>query len=141
MKKYWLIALCVLACVALLGIIFPFSFNTGDTSAIDTGDVAWMLASTALVFLMTPGLGFFYSGMVKTKNVISTILQSFIAMGLISVLWVVFGFSLAFGESVGAEGSGLFGNPATFFMFRGVGGHPIRRLPRPFPWRCSPCSS
>ena len=60
---------------------------------------------------MTPGLGFFYGGMVKPKNVISTILQSFVAMGLISVLWVVFGFSLAFGESIGGEGSGLFGNP------------------------------
>jgi len=124
MKKYWLIALFALAFIAVLGIIFPFSFDTGDTSGLNTGDVAWMLASTALVFLMTPGLGFFYSGMVKPKNVISTILQSFIAMGLISVLWVVFGFSLAFGESVGTEGYGFFGNPATYFMFRGVGAAP-----------------
>ncbi|MGW8316081.1 MAG: ammonium transporter [Bacteroidales bacterium] len=124
MKKQWLIALMVFALICLLGIIFPFSFHTGDTSAIDPGDVAWMLTATALVFLMTPGLGFFYGGMVKPKNVISTILQSFIAMGLISVLWVVFGFSLAFGESVGGEGYGFFGNPATYFMFRGVGGAP-----------------
>ena len=124
MKKQWLFALIAFGIIALLGIIFPIDFNTGDTSGIDTGDTAWMLASTALVFLMTPGLGFFYGGMVKPKNVISTILQSFIAMGLISILWVVFGFSLAFGESVGAEGFGLFGNPATFFMFKGVGGAP-----------------
>ncbi len=124
MKKQWLFALIAFGIIALLGIIFPHSFSTGDTSGIDTGDTAWMLASTALVFLMTPGLGFFYGGMVKPKNVISTILQSFIAMGLISVLWVVFGFSLAFGESIGAEGYGFFGNPATFFMFRGVGGAP-----------------
>ncbi len=124
MKKQWLFALIAFGIIALLGIIFPHSFSTGDTSGIDTGDTAWMLASTALVFLMTPGLGFFYGGMVKPKNVISTILQSFIAMGLISVLWVVFGFSLAFGESVGAEGYGFFGNPATFFMFKGVGGAP-----------------
>lgn len=124
MKKQWLFALIAFGIIAILGVIFPIDFNTGDTSGIDGADTAWMLASTALVFLMTPGLGFFYGGMVKPKNVISTILQSFIAMGLISVLWVVFGFSLAFGESVGPEGFGLFGNPATFFMFKGVGGAP-----------------
>jgi len=124
MKKQWLFALIAFGIVALLGVIFPFSFDTGDTSGIDKGDVAWMLASTALVFLMTPGLGFFYGGMVKPKNVISTLLQSFIAMGLISILWVVFGFSLAFGESVGPEGFGLFGNPTTYFMFKDVGGAP-----------------
>jgi len=124
MKKYWLFALIALGIIAILGIIFPVNFNTGSTAGIDAGDTAWMLASTALVFLMTPGLGFFYGGMVKPKNVISTILQSFIAMGLISVLWVVFGFSLAFGDSIGTEGFGLFGNPATYFMFKGVGGAP-----------------
>jgi len=124
MKKKWLFALIILGIISILGIIFPHSFITGDTSGIDTGDVAWMLASTALVFLMTPGLGFFYGGMVKPKNVISTILQSFIAMGLISILWVVYGFSLAFGESIGGDGYGFFGNPATFFMFRGVGAAP-----------------
>ena len=124
MKKQWLFALIAFGIIALLGIIFPFSFSTGDTSGIDTGDTAWMLASTALVFIMTPGLGFFYGGMVKPKNVISTILQSFIAMGLISVLWVVFGFSLAFGDSIGSEGYGFFGNPGTYFMFKGVGGAP-----------------
>ena len=124
MKKQWLFALVAFGIIAVLGIIFPHSFSTGDTSGIDAGDTAWMLASTALVFLMTPGLGFFYGGMVKPKNVISTILQSFIAMGLISVLWVVFGFSLAFGESIGGEGYGFFGNPFTFFMFKGVGAAP-----------------
>ncbi|MFH0756304.1 MAG: ammonium transporter [Bacteroidota bacterium] len=124
MKKQWLIALIAFGAIAILGIVIPHGFDTGDTSGVDTGDVAWMLASTALVFLMTPGLGFFYGGMVKPKNVISTILQSFIALGLISVLWVVFGFSLAFGESVGPERYGLFGNPATYFMFKGVGGAP-----------------
>ncbi|TPW22070.1 MAG: ammonium transporter, Amt family, partial [Elusimicrobia bacterium] len=78
--------------------------------------------ATALVLLMTPGLSFFYGGMVQKKNVISTMLQSFIAMGVVSVLWVVVGFSLAFGDSLG----GLVGDPRTFLMFRGVGGstHP-----------------
>lgn len=62
--------------------------------------------------LMTPGLSFFYGGMVGAKNVISTMLQSFIAMGLISVLWVVVGFSLCFGDDIG----GVIGNPLSFLM-------------------------
>jgi Amt family ammonium transporter len=77
-----------------------------------------MLAATAMVLLMTPGLAYFYGGMIDTKNIISTMLQSFIAMGVISVLWILVGFSLAFGEDVG--GLGLVGNPASFFMFENV---------------------
>lgn len=84
--------------------------------AYNQADLAWMLTATALVLIMTPGLAFFYGGMVNRKNVISTMLQSFICMAMVSVIWVVFGFSLAFGESVG----GFFGNPATFFMMRNV---------------------
>lgn len=85
-------------------------------------DVAWMLTATALVLLMTPGLSFFYGGMVQMKNVISTMMQSFIAMGIVSIIWVIVGFSLAFGDSIG----GLIGNPLTFAFFRGVTGatHP-----------------
>ncbi len=70
---------------------------------------------------MTPGLSFFYGGMVRTKNVISTMLQSFVALGVISILWIVVGFSLAFGDSVGGTGWGLIGNPLTYFMFTRVG--------------------
>ncbi|RKD19563.1 ammonia channel protein [Pelobium manganitolerans] len=81
---------------------------------LDTGDTAWMLVSTALVLLMTPGLAFFYGGMVRKKNVISTMLQSFVCMGLVTILWVVFGFSLAFGKDIG----GLIGDPRTFFMMK-----------------------
>lgn len=88
----------------------------GELSA---GDTAWMLASAALVLLMTPGLSFFYGGMVGFKNVVSTMFQSVIALGLCSIVWVVFGFSLAFGDDVG--GKGIIGNPATFFMLDGVG--------------------
>jgi Amt family ammonium transporter len=69
---------------------------------------------------MTPGLSFFYGGMINKKNVISTMLQSFIALGVISVLWVVVGFSLAFGESIG----GIIGNPSTYFAFKNVGSNP-----------------
>ena len=76
-----------------------------------------MLTATGLVLLMTPGLSFFYGGMVRIKNVVSTMLQSFVAMGVISLLWIVVGFSLAFGDSF----HGLIGNPRTFFMFTRVG--------------------
>jgi len=86
------------------------------TEGINSGDTAWMLVATALVLLMTPGLAYFYGGMVNNKNVISTMLQSFIAMGVISVLWVVVGYSLAFGSSIG----GFVGNPMDHFMFKGV---------------------
>ncbi len=75
-----------------------------------SSDIAWVLVSTALVFLMTPGLAFFYGGMVNRKNVISTMIKSVVAAGIVGVLWVVCGFSLAFGESV----NGFIGNPATY---------------------------
>ncbi len=84
------------------------------------GDTAWMLTAGGLVFLMTPGLSFFYGGMVGYKNIVSTMLQSVIALGVISLLWVVVGFSLCFGDDVG--GLGIIGNPMTYFMFGGVGG-------------------
>jgi len=84
---------------------------------VNSGDVAWMLTATGLVLLMTPGLSFFYGGMVRTKNVVSTMLQSFVAMAVISILWIVVGFSLAFGDSI----HGVIGNPATFVMFTRVG--------------------
>ncbi|PSR57246.1 ammonia channel protein [Adhaeribacter arboris] len=87
-----------------------------STDGIIAGDVAWMLGAAGLVLLMTPGLALFYGGMVSAKNMISTMLQSFICMGIISVLWVVVGFSLAFGDSIG----GLIGDPRTYFMFRGI---------------------
>ncbi len=81
-----------------------------------SSDIAWVLVSTALVFLMTPGLAFFYGGMVNRKNVISTMIKSVVAAGIVGVLWVVCGFSLAFGESVG----GFIGNPTTFAFYHGV---------------------
>ena len=118
MKKRWYLFMAVVLLVGLLGVILPE--GTGEWSlpeSVNTADVAWMITATIFVLMMTPGLSFFYGGMVGKKNVISTILQSFIAMGVISVLWVVVGFSLAFGDDLG----GVLGNPATFFMFKGVG--------------------
>lgn len=83
-----------------------------------SADIAWVLVSTALVFLMTPGLAFFYGGMVHRKNVISTMIKSTVAAGVVGVLWVVCGFSLAFGESIG----GFIGNPQTYAFYEGVKG-------------------
>jgi Amt family ammonium transporter len=115
MKKS-VLPLFVLFAVSLLAVFQPAVPTTLVTEGINSGDVAWMLAATALVLLMTPGLAYFYGGMIDTKNIISTMLQSFIAMGVISIIWIVVGFSLAFGETIG----GVVGNPTTFFMFKDV---------------------
>ena len=109
----------VLTVLVLLSLIATSDYPTLSTT-IDPADTAWMLVASAFVLLMTPGLSFFYGGMVDRKNVISTMLQSFVALGVISVLWVVVGFSLAFGDSWG----GIIGDPTTFFNFRGVGVEP-----------------
>lgn len=130
--RWWLI-LALLIIVALLGVFIPNGLGEQDYSNLVPGDTAWMLTATALVLLMTPGLAFFYGGMVQPKNIISTMLQSFIAMGIVSILWVVVGFSIAFGDSIGGEGTGIFGNPATFFMFRSVGGGTNPDLAPTFP--------
>jgi Amt family ammonium transporter len=74
---------------------------------VDSGDTAWLLASAALVMFMTPGLGFFYGGLVRAKNVVGTIMQSFIALALVTILWVVVGYSLAFGPDKGGLIGGL----------------------------------
>ena len=117
-KKLSIIPFVVLVIISIMALIFDTKPAAIVTEGLDTGDIAWMLVSAALVLLMTPGLALFYGGMVSAKNLISTMLQSFICMGIISVLWIVVGFSLAFGEDVG--GLGIIGNPATHFMFHGV---------------------
>ena len=108
--------LIVLLAVCALAFVFPGYPKSIATEGLDSGDIAWMLTASAMVLIMTPGLAFFYGGMVNPKNIISTMLQSFVAMGVISILWVVVGFSLAFGDSF----HGFVGNPLTFFMFKGV---------------------
>lgn len=112
--NFIILAILVLVCVLTASNYQELS------STIDTGDTAWMLVASAFVLLMTPGLSFFYGGMVNKKNIISTMLQSFIALGVISVLWVIVGFSLAFGDSIG----GIIGNPMTYFAFNNVGSEP-----------------
>ena len=122
MKKSWIVVIILCLLVSLFGVYISGLSSVDIDPKIVPGDVAWMLTSTALVLLMTPGLAFFYGGMIQPKNILSTMLQSFIAMGIVSIIWVFVGFSLAFGDSIGPEKFGLIGNPLTFFMFKGVGG-------------------
>ena len=120
MKRATPIPFILLVVVALAALFVPASkiiVPKGDPMV--AGDVAWMLTASALVLLMTPGLSFFYGGMVSFKNVVSTMLQSVVALGVISILWVVVGFSLAFGEDLG--GYGIIGDPRTFAFFDSVG--------------------
>lgn len=118
MKKRWIILMTILIVISVMGLFAPEQPELWTVdSNVNNADVAWMITATIFVLMMTPGLSLFYGGMVRQKNVISTILQSFIAMGVISIIWVVFGFSLAFGDDIGS----FVGNPATFFMFDGVG--------------------
>lgn len=120
-KRRYLTPFVLLSTIAVIALI-PVDNTTPifANAAINGADTAWMLMASALVLLMTPGLAFFYGGMVRYKNLVSTLLQSFITLGIISVVWVVVGFSLAFGDSIG----GFIGNPATFFMFKNVGSAP-----------------
>src|SRR6218665_2387698 len=127
-EKRWIAAFGIMTLIAALGLFWPEAIETsaikanfGTTDQIVAADVAWLLTASCLVLLMTPGLSFFYGGMVGKKNVISTMLQSFIALGVISLVWVVVGFSLSFGDSlgfyIGKEHYGIIGNPFSFTFF------------------------
>ncbi len=105
----------VLAAVAI-GAIFVKPLDAFSGDGYSSADIAWIIVATALVFLMTPGLAFFYGGMVHRKNVISTMIKSVVAAGVVRILWIAVGFSLAFGDSMG----GFIGDPSTFLFFKGV---------------------
>ncbi len=115
-KLFDILPLLILLLISFLALVFPAVPSSIITEGIDGGDTAWMLVATAFVLLMTPGLAYFYGGMVNKQNVISTMFQSFIAMGIVSVLWVVVGFGLVFGTSIG----GFIGNPLDHLFFKGV---------------------
>ncbi|MDE3185370.1 MAG: ammonium transporter [Bacteroidota bacterium] len=106
----------ILVLVAILALFVPSLANFNDAGKYNTADITWILVATALVFLMTPGLAFFYGGMVHRKNVLSTMIKSFVAAGIVSILWITVGYSLAFGDSIG----GFIGNPLTHLFFKGV---------------------
>lgn len=111
-----IIFLLLVTGISFSGFVLDASVTVGG-GTIDRGDTAWLLAASGLVLLMTPGLGFFYGGMVNMKSVVSTIFQSVIAMGVVSILWIVVGFSLSFGPSFG----GIIGDPTAYFLFSNVG--------------------
>src|ERR1035437_875079 len=106
----------VLMVVAIAAIFIPSFATFNDGGKYNSADIAWIIVATALVFLMTPGLAFFYGGMVHRKNVLSTMIKSFVATGIVSILWVTVGYSLCFGESIG----GFIGNPFSHLFFKGV---------------------
>jgi Amt family ammonium transporter len=112
-----LVPFLVLAAIAIAALFIP-SVTTFDDAAkvYSAADIGWIIVATALVFLMTPGLAFFYGGMVHRKNVLSTMMKSVVAAGIVSILWVTVGFSLCFGESKG----GFIGDPTTFLFFKDV---------------------
>jgi ammonium transporter, Amt family len=113
--KRFIRAVTVLTALVLLS--FPLSAQETADTAMDTGASAWMLTSTALVLLMVPGLAMFYGGLVRTKNVLGTMMHSFAAMGIMTVLWVVCGYSMAFGSNVLG---GWFGWNSDYVMLSGI---------------------
>jgi Amt family ammonium transporter len=104
----------LLLVIAVLALFVPqLPSFAGEYSA---ADIAWIIVATALVFIMTPGLAFFYGGMVHRKNILSTMIKSMVSAGIVSVIWVSFGYSLCFGDTIG----GFIGNPLTHLFFKGV---------------------
>ena len=107
----------LLIIVAIAALFVPqLPSYVGDASTYSPADIAWILVATALVFIMTPGLAFFYGGMVHRKNIISTMIKSIVSAGLVTIIWVTIGYSLSFGESI----NGIIGNPMTHLFFKGV---------------------
>ena len=112
MRKFWKRLVAII--IFLPGFTGLFA---GDGQHIDSGATAWMLTSTALVLLMIPGLAMFYGGLVRSKNVLGTIMHSYVAMGIISVLWVIIGYSMCFGGNVLG---GWFGWNPDYFFLKGI---------------------
>jgi len=129
-KRRWIIIFSILVILQFIVLFDSGQIPSDLADTIDKADTAWMIVATAFVLFMTPGLSFFYGGMVSYKNVISTMLQSFIALGVISLLWFLVGFSLAFGDSIG----GFIGDPRTYFAFHNVGLNPNADLSPTFPF-------
>ncbi|WP_235917455.1 ammonium transporter [Hymenobacter busanensis] len=128
--SYGQLALVGLVVASLVAAAVPAVHPAAAPGSLNGADVAWMLTATAFVLIMTPGLSFFYGGMVRPKNVISTMLQSFVALGVITLVFYFVGFSLAYGDSW----HGLIGNPFTYALLRGVGTapHPLLSPTIPF---------
>ncbi len=121
-RRKWKQSTCWMALLPLGQLLLPAS-AAAEEAAIDHGDTAWVLTAAALVLFMTPGLALFYGGMVRSKNALSTLMHSFFAMGLMTVQWVVLGYSLAF-----AEGNAFVGG-LDHLLLRGVGAEPNGTIP------------
>ena len=106
--------------------VFIATNSYAAAGAVDSGDTAFILIATALVMLMTPGLAFFYSGMVRKKNAVSTIMHSYMKLCVVTIVWVILGYSIAFGHSIG----GVFGG-FDFLGFSGVGQEPLEGMTIP----------
>ena len=111
-------------CLIFAIIFFYMTEPAIASTSVDSGDTAWMLTATTLVMLMTPALGYFYSGMVHSSNVVSTIMHSYMKLCVISIVWILCGYSLSFGDSI----SGLIGN-LDMIGFKGVGLEPSSLAP------------
>ena len=109
----------VLIALVLSSLFFSQYSVISHSHLLDKADTAWMIVASALVLLMTPGLAFFYGGMVNKKNVISTMLQSFISLGVISLVWIFFGFSISFGDSINSLG--IIGDPFQYLFLNNIG--------------------
>src|ERR1700729_2923369 len=106
----------VLVAVAGIAIFVPTLAPTVADSKYNPADVTWMLVATALVFLMTPALAFFYGGVGNRKKVLSTMMKRVVAAGVVGVLWIVVGYSLCFGQDI----HGFIGNPFTHLFYKDV---------------------
>lgn len=142
MKKKWKVAFATIIAASLAGLFWqpeaPTAENFGSESELVFADIAWLLTASCLVLLMTPGLSLFYGGMVGRKNLISTMLQSFISLGVVTMVWVVVGFSLAFGDPIGfsidGEYYGIIGNPFQYMFFDQVGQLPHATIASSIPF-------
>jgi Amt family ammonium transporter len=142
MKFKWKVAFLITIAAPIVGLFWkqspPILENFGTIDQLNYADIAWLLTASCLVLLMTPGLSLFYGGMVVKKNLISTMLQSFISLGVITMLWVVVGFSIAFGDPIGITIDGvkygIFGNPFQYFFFDQVAELPHKQLGSTLPF-------
>ncbi|MCH8554512.1 MAG: ammonium transporter [Schleiferiaceae bacterium] len=142
LKLKWKIAILVISAIGIGSLFVQYDTTPleifGSEDDLVAADVAWLLTASCLVLLMTPGLSFFYGGMVGKKNIISTMLQSFVALGVISILWMVVGFGLAFGDPVGFfigdTYYGVIGNPMSFLYFNQVGVLPHSEIASTIPF-------
>src|SRR5918994_5443260 len=115
--------------MALAAALPATAFAADEAPVVDTGNTAWLIVATAMVMIMLPGLALFYGGLVRRKNVLSTIMHSFFGLAIVSVVWVLVGFSLAFGPDL--TGHGFVGN-FDFVGFMNVGMEPAAGSTVPF---------